>query len=167
MLTLRWNAPWGSGRARLSGLCVWNEVQSQGWSDPSPVLPNRYAGAPYTPAQMATYAGAIADLMLGAGRGAALGTPAGQDPPMLWLSTDHFNTAPPLSAGDVMHVGLWELLDALGMTRTRWEDAWDGVHLLREANGDWKGLTSAMVTEAWLNSVFAKDGGSDKCGGGC
>ena len=113
MLTLRWNAPWGSGRARLSGLCVWNEVQSQGWSDPSPVLPNRYTGAPYTPAQMATYAGAIADLMLGAGRGAALGTPAGQDPPMLWLSTDHFNTAPPLSVGDVMHVGLWELLDAL------------------------------------------------------
>lgn len=63
----------------------WNEVQSQGWTDPSPVLPNRYAGAPYTPAQMATLAGAVASLMLGAGRGARLGTPPGQDPPMLWL----------------------------------------------------------------------------------
>jgi hypothetical protein len=32
--------------------------------------------------------------------------------------------------------GGWELLDALAITQTRWEDAWDGVHLLREANGD-------------------------------
>ena len=112
-LTSRWSAQWGSGRARLSGLCIWNEVQSQGWSDPSPVLPNRYAGAPYSPAQMATYAGAIAELMLRAGRGAALGTPQGQEPPFLWLSTDHFNTAPPLAMGDVMHIGLWELLDAM------------------------------------------------------
>ena len=113
MLTSRWSAPWGSGRARLSHLCVWNEVQSQGWSDPSPVLPNRYSGAPYSPAQLAQYAGAIGSLMLGAGRGAALGTPPGGAPPMLWLSTDHFNLAPPLKVGDVMHVGLWELLDAL------------------------------------------------------
>jgi hypothetical protein len=113
MLTLRWNAPWGSGRSRLSGLCIWNEVQSQGWSDPSPILPNRYSGSPYTPAQMTTYAGAIASLMLKAGRGAALGTPAGQEPPFLWLSTDHFNLAPPLNNGDVMHIGLYELLDAM------------------------------------------------------
>ena len=85
LVTSRWSAPWGSGQARLSGLCVWNEVQSQGWTDPSPVLPNRYAGAPYTAAQMAIYAGAIASLMLGAGRGARSGTPVGQEPPMLWL----------------------------------------------------------------------------------
>jgi len=113
MLTSRWSAPWGSGQARLSHLCIWNEVQSQGWSDPSPVLPNRYSGQPYSPAQLAQYAGAIGSLMLGAGRGAALGTPPGGVPPFLWLSTDHFNLAPPLKVGDVMHVGLWELLDAL------------------------------------------------------
>ena len=112
-LTLRWNAPWGSGRARLSSLCVWNEVQSLGWSDPSPVLPNRYTGVPYTAAQMAVYAGAIGDLMLQAGAAAALGTPTGQDPPFLWLSTDHFTQAPPLQVGDVMHIGLYDLLDAL------------------------------------------------------
>ena len=145
--TSRWSAPWGSGRARLSSICIWNEVQSMGWSDPSPVLPNRYAGAPYSPTQMASYASAIAELMLGAGRGARLGTPPGQDAPMLWLSTDRglqneyphrpqtitypnlvsiatrrppfpqrrtdFTQAPPLAAGDVMHVGLWGLLDAL------------------------------------------------------
>ena len=86
--TSRWSAPWGSGRARLSSICIWNEVQSMGWSDPSPVLPNRYAGAPYSPTQMASYASAIAELVLGAGRGARLGTPPGQDAPMLWLSTD-------------------------------------------------------------------------------
>ena len=112
-ITLRWNAPWGSGRARLSSLCIWNEVQSQGWSDPSPVLPNRYTGVPYTPSQMAVYAGAIANLMLRAGEAAALAAPAGQDPAFLWLSTDHFLTAPPLKIGDVMHLGLYDLLDAL------------------------------------------------------
>jgi hypothetical protein len=68
--------------------------------------------------------------------------------------------------GFAREAGGWELLDALEITRARWEDAWDGVHLLREANGDWKGLTSAMVTEAWLNAVFAR-GGSEQCGGGC
>jgi hypothetical protein len=60
----------------------------------------------------------------------------------------------------------WEVFDAREITQTRWEDYWDGLHLLREANGDWKGLTSAMVAEAFLNAVF-KEGGEGKCGGGC
>jgi len=60
----------------------------------------------------------------------------------------------------------WEVLDADMITRARWEDAWDGLHMLREANGDWKGLTSAMVTEALLNAMFQKPG-QNKCGGGC
>lgn len=60
----------------------------------------------------------------------------------------------------------WEVLDADVITRCRWEDAWDGLHMLREANGDWKGLTSAMVTEAMLNAAFNTPG-CEKCGGGC
>jgi hypothetical protein len=83
-----------------------------GWSDPSPVLPNRYAGAPWTPAQLAQYAGAISTLMLRAGAAAARHA-ADSGGVMLWLSTDHFTLAPPLKTGDVGHVGLWDLLDAM------------------------------------------------------
>lgn len=111
-LVERYRAPWGSGRARISGLCIWNEVQSQGWSDPSPVLPNRYTGANYTQAQMTTYATIIAELMLRAGKAARRQSLDGQGV-MLWLSTDHFTQAPKLQSGDVMHLGLWALLDAL------------------------------------------------------
>jgi hypothetical protein len=119
----RWHAPWGSGRASVSGLCIWNEVQSLGWSDPSPVLPNRASGAAgpfFTPAQMAVYAGMVANLTLLAGRAAARQNPEGVQ---LWLSTDHFTLAPALAAGDVGHVGLYELLDAywpLVNTSTPW-----------------------------------------------
>lgn len=105
----RWHAPWGSGEASISGLCIWNEIQSMGWSDPSPRLPNRWSGTPYTPAQMAVYAGAIANLTLLAGRAAARQNLAGV---MLWLSTDHFTQRPQLAVGDVGHVGLLEFLDA-------------------------------------------------------
>jgi len=86
-------------------------VQSLGWSDPSPILPNRATGATpfFTPAQMSMYAGMIANLTLLAGRAAARQNPEGVQ---LWLSTDHFTVAPALHAGDVGHVGLYELLDA-------------------------------------------------------
>jgi hypothetical protein len=108
MIVERWRAPRGQG-PRVDGLCIWNEIQSQGWSDPSPVLPNRFAGAPYTPAQMGLYAGAIANLTLLAGRAAARQNPDGV---FLWLSTDHFLTPPPLRVGDVAHTGLRPFLDA-------------------------------------------------------
>ena len=104
----RWNAPLGSNAARLSGLCIWIEIQSMGWSDPSPVLPNRYNGQPWTSDQMNTYAGAIAELFKRAGSAAKRHS----DGVMLWLSTDHFTTPPPLSLGDIGHVGLYEFLDA-------------------------------------------------------
>ena len=112
LLVERWHAPWGSGRAAVSGLCIWNEVQSMGWSDPSPVLPNRATGQTpfFTPAQMAVYAGMIANLTLLAGRAASRQNPENV---MLWLSTDHFTVAPKLAPGDVGHVGLYELLDAV------------------------------------------------------
>lgn len=103
----RWHGTWGSGEARLSGYVIWNEVQSQGWADPSPVLPSRYSGAPYTPAQMKVLAGELANLTARAGRAAARWMPEDY---MLWLSTDHFATAPALHTGDVMHVGLWDYL---------------------------------------------------------
>ena len=111
MIVERWHAPWGSGLASVTNLCIWNEVQSMGWSDPSPVLPNRASGAApfFTPAQMQVYAGMIANLTLLAGRAAARHNPEGVQ---LWLSTDHFTLAPALSVGDVGHVGLYELLDA-------------------------------------------------------
>jgi hypothetical protein len=110
-LAERWNAPWGSGQARISHLCVWNEVQSMGWADPSPVLPNRFSGTlPYfTEAQYEVYAGMIANLTIIAS------TVARRHVPDLtvWLSTDHFTTPPPLNKGDVGHVGLYDLLDHL------------------------------------------------------
>lgn len=99
---------------QLVSLVVWNEVQSSGWSDPSPILPNRFTGTHWSAAQMVTYASAIANLTartaLAAMHAAAL---TGAAPAMAWLSTDHFLTAPPLHNGDVYHIGLYELLDAL------------------------------------------------------
>lgn len=110
-ITGRWNAPWGSGKARLSNLVIWNEVQSMGWADPSPILPNRYTGpGTWGPGDMATFAGMIANLTLRAGAAAARNFPDGGT--MLWLSTDHFVTAPPLKQGDVFHLGLYDFLDA-------------------------------------------------------
>ena len=52
---------------------------SQGWADPSPVLPNRYAGAPYSPAQMGVLAGVMANMTARAARAAAR-----------WLPEDYF-----------------------------------------------------------------------------
>ena len=106
-LTERWSAPWGSGKARLSHLVIWNEVQSMGWADPSPVLPNRWAGAPWSAAQLSLYTAMIANLTLLAGAAARVNSGEGM---MLWLSTDHFTTAPPLQHGDVGHIGLYDLL---------------------------------------------------------
>lgn len=114
LLVERWHAPWGSGRASVSALCIWNEWQScGGWADGSPVLPNRATGHEppfFTPAQMAVYAGMVANMTLLAGRAAARQNPENV---MLWLSTDHFNVAPKLAAGDIGHIGLYELLDAV------------------------------------------------------
>jgi hypothetical protein len=111
MLYERWHAPWGEG-PRLSGFCIWNEIQSMGWSDPSPILPNRFNGTlPYwSPAQVDVYTGAIATLFDRAARAAARQKSA--EPPMLWLSTDHFVVAPHLVKGDVGHLGLYEFLDS-------------------------------------------------------
>lgn len=63
-------------------------VLSQGWADPSPVLPNRYAGSPYSAAQMAQLAGVMANMTARAARAAARWMP---DEYLLWLSTDHFS----------------------------------------------------------------------------
>jgi hypothetical protein len=65
-------------------------LPSQGWADPSPVLPSRYSGAPYTPAQMKVLAGELANLTARAGRAAARWMPEDY---MLWLSTDHFGAS--------------------------------------------------------------------------
>jgi hypothetical protein len=111
LLIERWRSPWGSGKARLSGLCIWNEIQSMGWSDPSPVLPNRWNGQPWTAAEMDIYTGAIAELFIRAGRAATRQSLDG-DGVMLWLSTDHFTKAPQLKTGDVGHVGLYDFLDS-------------------------------------------------------
>ena len=118
---LRWGAPWGSGQARVSALCVWNEVQSLGWSDPSPVLPNRQgpAGTPvFSPAQLQLYAAMVSNLTLLAGAAARAASPA--SPAFLFLSTDHFLTAPEVAPGGVGHLGLLPLLDAM------WPLLWEG-----------------------------------------
>ena len=116
-LVERWSAPWGSGLPRLSHICIWNEVQSMGWSDPSPLLPNRYAGGGgpmFTPPQLDLYASMISNLTILASRAASrVAAAKGTPPAFLWLSTDHFLSAPPLAAGDVGHVGLYELLGAM------------------------------------------------------
>jgi hypothetical protein len=104
----RWSAALGSNAARLSGLCIWNEIQSMGWSDPSPVLPNRYHGQPWSADQMNVFAGAIAELFKRAGNAAKRHSQG----LMLWLSTDHFTTPPPLQLGDVHHIGLNDFLDS-------------------------------------------------------
>jgi hypothetical protein len=90
-----------------------------GWSDPSPILPNRFPAGPpgtpvFTPPQLALYAGMVANLTLLAGQAARAASPAA--PAFLWLSTDHFLTPPPSSEGDVGHLGLRELLDAMWPT---------------------------------------------------
>jgi len=116
----RWRAPWGSGGARLSALCIWNEVQSLGWSDPSPYLPNRQtggAGTPiFTPSQLSLYASIISNLTTLAGRAALAASPA--DPAFMFLSTDHFMKAPSVGTGGVGHLGLIQLLDAM------WPSLW-------------------------------------------
>ena len=117
VVLLRWRAPWGSGLARVSALCVWNEVQSLGWSDPSPVLPNRGPNA-LSPAQLQVYATMIANLTLLAGAAARVASPAA--PPFLFLSTDHFLTAPAVAPGETGHLGLLPLLDAM------WPILWAG-----------------------------------------
>ena len=61
---------------------------AQGWADPSPVLPNRYAGSPYSAAQMAQLAGVMANMTARAARAAARWMP---DEYLMWLSTDHFS----------------------------------------------------------------------------
>lgn len=127
----RWNAALGSGAARLSGLCIWNEIQSMGWSDPSPILPNRYNGQPWTPQQMHAYAGAIAELFKRAGNAAQRHSPA----VMLWLSTDHFTHPPKLSLGDTRHVGLYEFLDAFWPRVANDSYSW-GVCVHPYDNGD-------------------------------
>jgi hypothetical protein len=104
----RWNAPLGSGKARLSGLCIWNEIQSMGWSDPSPILSNRYDGHDWTQAQMNTYTTAIAELF----KRAANAAQRHSKDVMLWLSTDHFTQPPTLSVGDTRHIGLYDFLNA-------------------------------------------------------
>ena len=104
----RWRAPFGTGAAALSGLCIWNEIQSMGWSDPSPVLPNRFDGHAWSPAQLNTYAAAIAQLFQ---RAASASERHGKGV-MLWLSTDHYTLPPALALGDTRHIGLYDFLDA-------------------------------------------------------
>jgi hypothetical protein len=61
----------------------------------------------FTEAQYAVYARVIVDLI-----NATYLASSRHVPDMtIWLSTDHFTTPPPLKAGDVGHVGLWDLLD--------------------------------------------------------
>lgn len=157
MLIERYRAPWGSQGARLSGLCIWNEIQSQGWSDPSPVLPNRFNSSPYwTPAQLTVYTDAIATLF----NRAALASARQQnsDPPMLWLSTDHFVTAPPLSRGDVGHIGLYEFLDSFWLSPLIANATWAwGVCVHPYDGGDPRQDFSAsgIYTFATLRSLVA------------
>ena len=106
------------------GFCIWNEIQSMGWADPSPRLPNRFTSAPFwTPAQLAVYVDAIAQLFERAARASARHA-AGGVPAMLWLSTDHFTLAPPLARGDVGHIGLYEFLDTFWPRVADWSFAW-------------------------------------------
>ena len=103
-------------RGQLTSVCVWNEVQSLGWSDPSPILPNRHPAGPpgtpmFTPPQLALYAEMLSNLTLLAGEAARAASPSA--PAFAWLSTDHFLTAPKAAPGDVGHLGLQELLDAM------------------------------------------------------
>jgi len=108
--TERWSASYASGKARLSGLVLWNEVQSQGWADPSPVLPNRYDPQnPWSEQDYDTYAGFLVNMTIVANRAATINIPD----ITLWLSTDHFSLAPPLNKGDVYHIGLNDLLDRM------------------------------------------------------
>jgi hypothetical protein len=134
LLIERWRAPLGSGKARLSGLCIWNEIQSMGWSDPSPVLPNRWNGVPWTPQQLSTYTGAIAELFIRAGRASIRQSLDGEGV-MLWLSTDHFVTAPPLNNGDVGHIGLYTFLDSFWPQVSNASFSW-GVCVHPYDNGD-------------------------------
>jgi len=134
LLSERWRAPLGSGQARLSGYCIWNEIQSMGWSDPSPVLPNRYNGVPWTNEQLNTYTGAIAELFVRAGRAATRQSLDGEGV-TLWLSTDHFTMAPSLTNGDVGHIGLYTFLDSFWPQVSNASFAW-GVCVHPYDNGD-------------------------------
>lgn len=108
-LVNRWHAPWGSGLPRISGMVIWNEVQSQGWADPSPIIRNRYNGTGWSPSEYQLYASMLANITLAMARASS----RWMDDMTLWLSTDHFMTPPPLNKGDVMHIGLTDLLQYL------------------------------------------------------
>lgn len=153
-LTERYSAPWGSGRARVSGLVIWNEVQSQGWADPSPVLPNRYSGPQtWSPAQLDLYVSMIANLTLRAGRAAARNIPTGM---MLWMSTDHFTAAPPLKKGDVYHLGLYDMLPGF------WAKMAAGLPREEEGEAGQPNDTSQARMYDWAVAVHPYDAGDPR-----
>jgi hypothetical protein len=149
LLIERWRAPIGSGQARLSGLCIWNEIQSMGWSDPSPILSNRWNGTPWTSSQMDIYTGAIAQLFIRASV-AAVRQSLDSEGIMLWLSTDHFTTAPKLNIGDVGHVGLYDFLDSFWPKVANETFSW-GVCVHPYDNGDPRSDLSSQGIYTFVN----------------
>jgi hypothetical protein len=130
------------GSARLAGIVLWNEVQSQGWADPSPVLFNRYAGRQYN----ATELGMIVGLLANMTREASVSLSRWLPDAVIWLSTDHFVTAPPLHSGDVMHVGLYDMLPAYWAgvgTDVNW-----GLAVHPYDNGDPRSNLTSQVRDA-------------------
>jgi hypothetical protein len=118
---------------KLSLTVIWNEIASMAWDDPSPMLPNRWAGpgTNYTDAQIGLLASDQADLLLRAEAamrrqfiGLALRSPEGSLGPggvgggLTLVSMDHYwwvqSGQPPLTkAGAVDHVGDMRLLAAM------------------------------------------------------
>lgn len=121
---------------KLSLAVIWNEIASMAWDDPSPLLPNRWAGpgTNYTDPQIDLLAAEQSELVLRAERamrrqliGAALASPEGSLGPnadgavgggLVLVSFDHFwwvkpGVAPLAKAGAVDHVGDMRLLRAM------------------------------------------------------
>lgn len=73
------------------------------------MLFNRYVDRQWNASELGIFVGLIGEMMATAATITAEYMPDA----LVWLSTDHFATPPPLSRGDVMHTGLYPMLDAM------------------------------------------------------
>lgn len=113
MLSERYHA--NSTYGPLRYYVVWNEIISAGWMDFSPRLPNRIVkngttgDQQLTAAQYKLWADVYADMMVRTSRAALRNNPEA----IVWFSSDHFWLSPKQQAGDVLHISLNTMLDAI------------------------------------------------------
>jgi hypothetical protein len=58
-------------------------------------------------------------------------------------------------SADMMRSAGFPVVDAMEITKARWEASWDGVHFAGRLQGDnWGSQVASMVYQVVLNSIF-------------